>query len=321
MSFDRAAASLEIARHGAVVRVVVTGYSGSVPRETGASMLVWHDGQSGTIGGGTLELEALKNARNLLNKKNMWQKTSTQNPLGPALGQCCGGSVNLGFERLTQSELAMIPQTGLFSRSFANGAQPDTSGLAHVRLTRAARSGQPATATMSGDIFTETLTPATGQLWLYGAGHVGRALVHVLQDMPFEITWVDTDINRYPDQIPAHATRLVAANPTDAVQHAPFDAVHLVLTYSHALDLEICHHVLSTRFSRLGLIGSATKRARFLSRLRALGHDDATLANLTCPIGQKSLGKRPAAIAIGIAAQLTEWYLREPAHNSDEATA
>ena len=321
MSFDRAATSLEIARYGTVVRVVITGFSGSTPRETGASMLVWEDGQSGTIGGGTLEFEALKNAHKLLRLKGEWRRNIQKIPLGPALGQCCGGSVNLAFERLTQTELEAIPATGLFSRPLIDGAQPDSASLPHTRLARDARSGQKVSATLSNGIFTEPLTPATSSLWLYGAGHVGRALVHVLRDLPFEITWIDTATSRFPGEIPTHATRLVAANPADAVQHAPPDAIHLVLTYSHALDLEICHRVLSTRYNRLGLIGSATKRARFLSRLRVLGHNDATLANLTCPIGQRSLGKLPAAIAIGIAAQLTEWHLREQAHNSDEATA
>nr|MCE2749619.1 XdhC family protein [Rhodobacter sp.] len=78
-------------------------------------------------------------------------------------------------------------------------------------------------------------------------------------------------------------------------------ADHLVLTFSHALDLELCHRLLTHGFASLGLIGSQTKRARFRSRLRALGHSDPQIARIRCPIGDPALGKHPQAIAIGVA--------------------
>ena len=89
---------------------------------------------------------------------------------------------------------------------------------------------------------------------------------------------------------------------------APADATHIVMTYSHALDLAICHAVLRRgQFGHLGLIGSATKRARFLQRLAGLGIAPAMLQRLTCPIGLPGVGaKEPAMIAVSVAAQLVE---------------
>ena len=86
--------------------------------------------------------------------------------------------------------------------------------------------------------------------------------------------------------------------------HAPHDAHHLILTYSHALDLALCHGLLGHGFARAGLIGSATKWARFRSRLGALGHAPAQIARIRCPIGTPGFGKHPQAIAIGVASGL-----------------
>ena len=139
-------------------------------------------------------------------------------------------------------------------------------------------------------------------LWIYGAGHVGRALIQVLAPLPhFAITWVDTTKARFPSELPDTVTPLIAADPARAVPHAPEHADHLVLTYSHDLDLAICHAVLSRPFRRAGLIGSATKWARFQRRLQELGHDGAQIARIACPIGDPSLGKHPQAIALGVA--------------------
>jgi xanthine dehydrogenase accessory factor len=133
---------------------------------------------------------------------------------------------------------------------------------------------------------------------------VGRAIVRVFQGLPFAITWIDTGAPRFPDH--AHdAIALVAANPADAAALAPAGAVHMVMTYSHALDLEICHRVLARGdFARLGVIGSASKSARFRARLRGLGHGDGAIARLECPIGLPGFGKSPTEIAVALAADL-----------------
>jgi xanthine dehydrogenase accessory factor len=82
------------------------------------------------------------------------------------------------------------------------------------------------------------------------------------------------------------------------------DVEHLVLTFSHALDLELCHRLLNRGFRSCGLIGSATKWGRFRSRLRALGHEAAEIGQIRCPIGDPSLGKHPQAIAVGVVAEM-----------------
>ncbi len=302
--FDLAALAAAVAREGAVARVVIAGFRGSTPRETGAAMLVWDGGQSGTIGGGALEFEAAEVARRLAARREPWARELLRLPLGPALGQCCGGHVTLLIERFTADEIATLRALGegVFTRPVASGEPPSAPPLAAARLRRATRAGEPE-AGLLGDLMTEPMAAAAAPLWLYGAGHVGRAIVRVAEGLPFAITWIDTARERFPETIPSHVTPLVAAAPARVVRLAPDDAIHFVLTYSHALDLEICHAVLGRPFRHLGLIGSESKRARFLSRLRELGHSEASLARLRCPIGDRSLGKLPAAIALGVVAE------------------
>ena len=147
---------------------------------------------------------------------------------------------------------------------------------------------------------------------------MGRALVAVLAPLPdLALSWVDTGPERFPDAVPEDVTVLPAADPLRLVPHAPPQATHLVLTYSHELDLQICHALLGHGFGFAGLIGSDSKWARFRSRLRALGHADAQISRICCPIGQKSFGKHPQAIAIGVAAQLVR---RQKGEGLDWAT-
>ncbi|WGI21369.1 xanthine dehydrogenase accessory protein XdhC [Amylibacter sp. IMCC11727] len=283
-----------IAQHGPLTRVLIADHQGSTPREAGTSMLVWADGQSGTIGGGALEQQVTDFARTIS------KPTALNIPLGPALGQCCGGNVAVVFEPFTLDTLP--PDTGPYIRKISGSSEQP---LAFKRLLKSLRnSGQAPSLIWLGGWLLEPLTEPKTPLWLYGAGHVGRAIVDTLADMPFEVTWIDTSADRFPSYIPPHANYLIAQNPTDAVKHAPANAHHLVLTYSHALDLDLCHAILSRDHASLGLIGSKTKRARFSSKLSDLGHSSAQIASMICPIGQRDLGKTPKAIAIGVAAEL-----------------
>lgn len=280
--------------HGRVVRVLIADHKGSTPREAGTSMLVWAGGQSGTIGGGALEQQTTDFARTIT------QPTALNIPLGPALGQCCGGNVVVIFEAFTPETLP--PDTGPYIRKISGDAdQP----LAFKRVMKSLRNAgqQPSLIWASGWLLEPLVDPNT-PIWLYGAGHVGRAIVKTLADLPFDVTWVDTSADRYPAFIPPNTVDFIAANPADAVKHAPSTAHHIVLTYSHALDLDLCHTILSRDHASLGLIGSATKRARFSSRLANLGHNSAQISRIICPIGQRYLGKTPKAIAIGVAAEL-----------------
>ena len=297
MGFDLKALQGAVADHGQVTRVVIADIRGSSPREVGAEMLVWDNGQSGTIGGGALEYEAAETAR-----RQSQQTVLSRHALGPDLGQCCGGVVVLLSEVYDTRRLATLDEDVI--------ARP-TTGTAHKplsvqRLLNAARgAGMPPQPQLIEGWMVEPVHKPTRPVWVWGAGHVGRALVEVLSPMPdLEITWVDTGPERFPDNVPAGVTSLPATQPAALMRHAPENAEHLILTYSHTLDLELCHQALLRGFSFAGVIGSKTKWARFRSRLGALGHNPMTINTLTCPIGDPSLGKHPQQIAIGVAAQM-----------------
>ena len=284
--------------HGRVARIVIASHAGSSPRETGVSMHVWADGQSDTIGGGTLEFRATEEARRMLATGGSAQVLKM--PLGPALGQCCGGSVVLAIECFDEASLPRIDD--FFARPVLPEA-PKT--MAVQRLLKGGRNRSlPLKTTLKDGWLIEPLAAQHQPLWIYGAGHVGRALVDAFADLPFAVTWIDTDRSRFPEDIRPDVTPLIAPDPALAVRHAPDNADHLILTYSHALDLELCHRVLCREFRTLGLIGSATKRARFRTKLQALGHSPAQISRIKCPIGDPVLGKEPKAIALGVAAEL-----------------
>ena len=295
--FDLALLAQTVAQYGPTARVVIACHQGSSPREVGAAMLVWATGQSGTIGGGALEHQATEHARGMLSSG---EKSLSHNALGPKLGQCCGGAVTLFTEVFTAATLPV--EAPLIARATTHTPMP----LAVKRLLASARNEGtiPSPHLLQGWML-EPLASPQRELWIWGAGHVGRALVHTLAPLSdLHITWIDTAANRFPDHIPDNATALPVENPSNAVALAPPTAEHLILTYSHALDLELCHRLLLHGFQSLGLIGSQTKWARFQSRLRALGHASHTIAKITCPIGDPSLGKHQNAIAIGVAAHL-----------------
>ncbi|MHA6344693.1 xanthine dehydrogenase accessory protein XdhC [Roseivivax sp. CAU 1761] len=291
MGFDREDLARAVARHGRVARVVVAAVAGSAPREVGAAMLVWPGGQSGTIGGGALEYEAAGAA--------LTRTGLSRHPLGPALGQCCGGAVTLLTEHYDAATLPDPDQTVL---ARGPGAMP----LAVRRMVEAARrGGEPPAPQLVEGWMVEPLHRPRRAVWIWGAGHVGRALAGVLAPLPeLELTWIDTERARFPETPPERVTLLPARAPVLLVPRAPREAAHVIVTFSHALDLDLCHALLGHGFGSAGLIGSDTKWARFRTRLRALGHADAAIDRITCPIGRKSLGKHPQAIALGVAVDL-----------------
>jgi len=236
-----------------LVRITILCTAGSAPRDAGTVMHVGPATLDGTIGGGALEYRAIRTARDMLRAGRPAHEETI--PLGPDLGQCCGGSVRLRYEVV---KTATDPDSG-----------------------------------------------PTRPLWIWGAGHVGRALAHTLAPLPdLALTWIDTGPDRFPDHIPDGVTPLPAADMTRLVPHAPARAEHLIVTYSHEIDLALCHALLTHGFAAAGLIGSATKWARFRKRLQSLGHSDAQISRIACPIGDPTLGKHPQAIAVGVAAAL-----------------
>ncbi|MFT4151161.1 MAG: xanthine dehydrogenase accessory protein XdhC [Paracoccaceae bacterium] len=296
--FDLGALRSAVAAHGRVARVVIAAHDGSSPREVGAAMLVWANGQSGTVGGGALEWAAVERARAMLAKGGA---RLDREALGPKLGQCCGGAVTLLTEVYDGAAVA-----GLSGQVIARAVDGSAMPLAVKRLLADARGkGREPTPQLVQGWMVEPVARASRAIWVWGAGHVGRALVGVLAPLPgVEIVWIDTARDRFPEVIPEGVSPLWASRPEGLAAHAPAHAEHLIVTYSHALDLELCHRLLAHGFGGLGLIGSATKWARFRSRLAALGHPPARISRITCPIGDVTLGKHPQAIAVGVAVQL-----------------
>ena len=281
MSVDAARLAAALDAHGPVARVVVAEARGSVPRGPGTAMLVWGDGTDGTIGGGALEWRATALARATLRDG---RSRVERMPLGPALAQCCGGAVTLVIERID--------------------AVPPDPWLRRVEGDRPVARPPHAPGLRDGWML-ERSDPSPRHLWIWGAGHVGRAVVAVMAPLPgHAIAWIDVAADRFPPDVAPGVTPRVAADPPAAMAQAPTDATHVILTHSHDIDLALCHAALVRGFAACGLIGSATKWARFRSRLRALGHDEPAIGRIACPIGDPRLGKHPQAIAVGVAAAL-----------------
>ena len=288
-----------IERDGAASLVSVREVQGSSPRNVGAHMLVRRDGAfSGSIGGGALEWRAMAEAQALLAAKDGRTIRLLDQALGPDLGQCCGGRVKIAIERFGPADLDWIAPLAVAEHAgvITTIAEPMPGGALRRRLFV----GDSPPGALIETFGTDRLA-----VLIAGAGHVGRALVLALAPLPFAVTWVDPRPDAFPGVAPQNVATL-AGSPVDALAALPDGAMILAMTHSHALDLEIVDAALRAgRFSFVGVIGSATKRARFVSQLRKAGLDLATIERLVCPIGIQGLGgKEPAIIAASVAAQL-----------------
>jgi xanthine dehydrogenase accessory factor len=296
---------------GRAALVSVLAVRGSAPREPGARMVVAPDSSfSGTIGGGQLEWEAIQLATGRLTA-GADTVCVTDFALGPDLGQCCGGRVDIAIELFDRSDLAEIEHLAGLEAS---------GGLVCETAFDAAKRHAMRTVVDSTDETGDTLVPAdrAGLLWrerfadartpvlLFGAGHVGRAVVLALAPLPFAVTWVDTRPDAFPSAMPRNVAAVSTRRPVDQIADAPPGGLALIMTHSHPLDLEITRAALSRAdLAYVGVIGSETKRARFVRRLREAGLNEAAIARLRCPIGIEGIdGKAPAVIAASVAAEL-----------------
>jgi xanthine dehydrogenase accessory factor len=302
----------------AMVRVVVADVRGSAPREPGACMLISQNEIYGTIGGGNLEWHGIAAARALLVAGTSVPAVRVRHlVLGRELGQCCGGVVHLWLERFTRSDLPLLRRAvDAISNGGAAVITTELSGYRVIRRLTASGEALPGPNMRGGirlssadpdtALLSERIQQETTPVWLYGAGHVGQALIRVLADLPFEITWIDPRASLLPEKLPENVRPICSRSPVDEVPTAPADARHLVMTHDHALDYALCHAILVRGdFLWLGLIGSKSKGARFRSRLLRDGVPAEMIQRLTCPIGIAGVSsKQPAAIAVAIAAQL-----------------
>jgi xanthine dehydrogenase accessory factor len=270
--------------HGTCAMISVVKVEGSAPREVGARIVVTPLGFHGTIGGGTLEWQAIAKAQALLGKPT--QHKLSVHSLGPDLGQCCGGRVQLVTEVFARNDLAA-------ARDFA---LREETGVFAV------------TGRILAPDFSEQFGDSNRKLYLFGAGHVGRALVLALAPLPFDVVWIDAREGAFPSVVPSNVVTIQSENPAAEITDAPPGSFAVVMTHSHGLDLEIIDAVLrNPRFAYAGLIGSATKRMRFSKRLREAGVPDENISVMVCPIGLSSIkSKHPSAIAAATVAQLLE---------------
>jgi xanthine dehydrogenase accessory factor len=254
-------------RHEDGVLVRVESTQGSAPREAGTWMAVWADGLTATIGGGQLEFQATREARELLAGTRAPFDGIQRYPLGPSLGQCCGGVMYLSYRRI---------------------ASADAPALQRELVAR--------------------LEPVA----LFGGGHVGAALARLLAALPFAVRWIDSRDGVFPEQLPAQIDTEHSEPVQDAVAALAPGSRVLIMSFSHAEDLDIVIACLKRLRERndlpyIGLIGSKTKWATFSHRLEARGFTADELARITCPIGVPGItGKEPEVIAVAVAAQLLQ---------------
>jgi xanthine dehydrogenase accessory protein XdhC len=237
-----------------VILVAISKAQGSTPRDTDARMLVTREQSHGTIGGGQLEFHAIDVAREMIAAGSTAETLDL--PLGPHLGQCCGGRVELSLRRADDT---------LLSELTAREAKAET---------------------------------ARPHALLFGAGHVGIALARSLALLPIRTRLID-DRDAPPPPLPDGVAFEQIDDPEPLIAEAPAGAAFVILTHSHALDYRLAAAALARSESAyVGMIGSATKRARFERWFLARGGSAEALPRFVCPIGGKLIrDKRPEVIA------------------------
>jgi xanthine dehydrogenase accessory factor len=272
------------------VLIQVMQTQGSAPRDAGTWMAVTRDRFYNTIGGGHLEFEAIAMARDMI-AKGASEPLDKKFTLGASLGQCCGGVMQLRFERLPE----LVADSGPVSHS---GSSEVAVGSREGFLRAA-----------FGGFATPLQTVA-----LVGGGHVGHAIVQALLPLPFSIQWADSREEIFPRIRHERLHMAQFDEITECIATFPGDSLLLVMSFTHAEDLGVVRAALARRrrepgcFPFVGLIGSKTKWAKFRHRLSERGFTESELAAVTCPIGITGItGKQPAVIAASVAAQLLQF--------------
>ncbi len=294
--------------------VTLAAVEGSAPRDAGTRMIVGREAIFGTVGGGNLEHLLIDQARKLMEASSP-DVLQQDYPLGPLLAQCCGGRVRVLIERLTTESRGWLSSAHALER--AGERYTLRCSISDRRVLRTVEAGWPSGAEQGSALFdangaapgrkdewtriVEHVAPVATPLYVFGAGHVGGAIVHIAATLPFRLTWLDSRPEMSATQ--GAAPLQIRDDLAEIVRSTPPGAFFLVLTHAHELDYKLVHAILSRGDAAYcGLIGSDTKRARFVSRLAKEGIDPSSLI---CPIGAGSIrSKDPAAIAVGVAAEL-----------------
>jgi xanthine dehydrogenase accessory factor len=304
------------------VLVTVAGIRGSAPREIGAKMIVTATQTIGTIGGGQLEYQSTRVAVGMLEDTEM---TLRSFPLGSSMGQCCGGVVEILFEPIAdgmpswlrdlaalhgQREPAVIatrisqsrPAKLVVTAAGVYGEDADETAL--IEQARHVLQDSRDASREVQDFFEPIVVPDLN-IAVFGAGHVGSAVVAALSGLDCNIRWIDSRRNMFR-KVPGNVRAIESQDPSLEVAALPRDSFYLVMTHSHAMDFDICDRILRRRDARYcGLIGSLSKRRRFEKRYRQQGLSQALIDQLVCPIGVNGIsGKKPAEIAVAVAAEV-----------------
>ena len=304
------------------VLVTISGIRGSTPRETGAKMIVTARETIGTIGGGQLEHQCTHIAAGLLGKAT--EPETRRFPLGPSLGQCCGGVMDVLFEPVGSglpdwlrdlralhgqgqpSVLVTDTKTGTkFVVTAGDVFGVDADVCAPEVLADARGVLHDGEAAMHRDTFLEPVRASKFNIAVFGAGHVGAAVVNVLSGLDCNIRWIDSRPGIFRAS-PRNVKTVETGEPALEVAAMPSSSYYLVMTHSHPLDFDICDRILRRGDAAYcGLIGSLTKRRRFEKRFRQQGLAQSAIDQLVCPIGVVGIsGKKPAEIAIAAAAEI-----------------
>lgn len=295
------------------VLITVGNVKGSSPRETGAKILVNHEHVIGTIGGGNLEFFAIARAKDMLTHANDNEISEHKTPLTPNYDQCCGGLVQLIFEKINPQTSTWLPAL------FENISKDQTAWLVTDTIQKKrfiktqlkienSLTLNKASWTNKQNQLIEPLQSDELSIVIFGAGHVGKAIVNQLQYLNTNITVVDSRPEHIPNSSPKNVEFIETNNWKSLLKTISKESYFLVVTHSHKLDYEITEEVLKQgEYRYLGLIGSKTKKVRFQRKLLANGITQSQLNTLTCPIGLPSIqGKTPEVIAASVVAQILE---------------
>jgi xanthine dehydrogenase accessory factor len=310
--------------------VTVAGVRGSAPREVGARMIVTGGETIGTIGGGQLEYQCTRIGVKQIQKQGAYKGERLQRrfPLGTNCGQCCGGVVDVMFERVASTSAAWLAELKrlhderrpvvmitpldeeagkyLVTADRCMRFETDVACAEDTIATARQMIVDHGGAVLKDSFLMQPVLQCDFHVAIFGAGHLGAATADVLSRLDCNIRWIDGRRNIFPAQLPDNVTALESANPPKEVVAMPQGTYYLVMTHSHPLDFEICDQVLRREdFAYCGLVGSLSKRRRFERTMRKQAMPESLLERLTCPIGVSGIAsKKPTDIAVAVAAEL-----------------
>jgi xanthine dehydrogenase accessory factor len=302
----------------------------------------------GTIGGGSLEYKTTNQARELLRNGGTHKpKQHIQTYiLGSDVSQCCGGVCTVYLETLPPVDYPWVGRL-LSNRNTEHcvlvtflDPSESTSEVSKIIVSKCESKGRLSTEQMIAESHARTLlnspgrskgnlqlvyrnsedvtpaymldlyTPNNFQLIVFGAGHVGKAVIHVMSELPCQITWIDTRSEMFPQSLPHNVEKIITEAHGHIIANAKTNTFFLVMTHSHPLDLSLCEQILKRNdFAYLGLIGSKIKRKRFEKRLLEADCQPEAVERLICPIGiSRVSGKQPGVIAVSVAAQILQQW-------------